>query len=81
MDDQGPAAYRTVLAAVGRLPELGIDPFEVRVVGAGDAMAQAAMSATKPKPHPGMIRFNDSSLSGVSVDGAYIYPPLPMPAA
>ena len=28
-----------------------------------------------PKPYSGMTRFGGSSLGGISVDGAYIYPP------
>jgi hypothetical protein len=88
VDRQGQAAaYRTVYTAIQRMPELGIEPFEVRLVGTDDAMAKAAMEAIRPrmasgpfavpnpKPYPGLTRFGGASLGGVSVDGVYIYPP------
>lgn len=83
------AAYRTVHRVIRGTPDLWIDPFEVRVIGANNSLAVAAIEATKPKiptstfavknpnpkPYPGMTRFEGSTLGGVSIDGAFIYPP------
>jgi len=90
VDEQGPAAaYRVVGPVVDSMPELGIDPFAVKVVGLNDSMTTAAQAVIRPrisdspfavqnpKPYPGITRFGGSTLGGVSVDGAYIYPPLP----
>lgn len=88
VDEQGrAAAYRIILNAIRQMPDLWIDPFEVRVVAMKDAMTQAALDATKPripdspfavknaKPYPGMTRFYGSTFGGVSVDAVNIYPP------
>jgi hypothetical protein len=69
------------------MPDLWIDPFEVKVIGMKDTMTRAALDATKPKipdssfgaqnakPYPGMTRFYGSTFGGVSVDAVSIYPP------
>jgi hypothetical protein len=88
VDEKGPAtAYRFVFGVLRQIPDLWIEPLEVRVVGLNDSLAQAALAVTKPqaadspfavrnlKPYPGMTRFGGSVLGGVSIDGAYIYPP------
>ncbi len=88
VDKEGPAAaYRAVLPVVESMPELGIDPFAIKVVGVDDSMAAAAREVIRPKipdspfavrnpkPYQGMTRFGGSTLAGVSIDGAYIYPP------
>ncbi len=92
VDVQGPAAaYRIVLPIIESAPELGIDPFAVKVVGVDDSMAAAAREVLSPRLfqnpltqsprlHSGMIRFGGSELAGVSIDGAYIYSPY-QPAA
>jgi hypothetical protein len=93
VEEKGPAtAYRFVYSVLRQISDLWIDPLDVRVVGLNDSLAQAALAVTKPKivdspfavrhpkPYPGMTRFGGSVLGGVSIDGAYIYPP-PQPAA
>jgi len=88
VDDKGPtAAYRLVHRFLREKLDLWIDPLEVRVVGLNDSLAKAASELTRPKvpdspfavrnpkPYPGMTRYGGSTLGGVSIDGAYIYPP------
>ena len=88
MDEQGPTvAYRHVFDVMRKMPDLWIDPFEVRVVGLNDSLVQAALAVTQPKTpdspfavrnpksYPGMTWFGGSTLGGVSIDGAYFYPP------
>jgi len=88
VDDKGPAvAYRIVLGILRKTPDLWLDPFEIRVVGLNDSLTEAVLAAIKPKvpaspyaawnpkPYPGMTRFGETTLGGVSMDGAYIYPP------
>jgi hypothetical protein len=86
--EKGPlAAYRFVFDVVRQIPDLSIEPLEVKVIGLNDSLAQAALALTKPtaadsssalrnrKPYSGMTRLGGSVLGGLSVDGAYIYPP------
>jgi hypothetical protein len=88
VDDKGPAvAYRLVHGILRKMPDLWIDPFEIRVVGLNDSLTEAALAITLPKvpnspyaarnpqSHRGMTWFSGSTLGGVSIDGAYIYPP------
>ena len=94
VDAKGPTpAYRHVFDVLRKTPGLWIDPFEVKVLGVNDSLTEAALAVTKPKvpmspfaarnpkPYPGMTRFGGSTLGGVSIDGAYIYPPPQPPAS
>jgi len=81
------AAYRLVHDVLRKMPDPWIDPLDVKVVGLNDSLTEAALAVTKPKaptspyavrnpkPYPGMTRFGGSTLGGVSIDGAYFYPP------
>ncbi len=88
VDDKGPAeGYRHVYGVMRAHPDPWIEPLEVRVLGLDDSLTQAVLSVIRPKvpappfavqapkPYPGMTRFGGSSLGGMSVDGAVIYPP------
>jgi len=87
VDEKGPAAgYRLVQQILRNSEDLWIDPLEIKVLGKNDSMADAAVSLVQPRissgpfavpsprPYPGMTRFGGSSLGGIEVDGAYIYP-------
>lgn len=87
-DEKGPqAAYRHVFELLRTLPEVWIDPFEIRLLGSNDSLTATAVAATAPrpatgpfaaqpkKPYPGMTRYGGSSFGGMSVDGVKIYPP------
>jgi hypothetical protein len=87
-DEKGHAAtYRIIHNMIRQMPDLWIDPFEVRMIGMKDAMTRAALDATKPKipdspfavqnakPYPGMTKFYGPTFGGVSVDAVSIYPP------
>lgn len=87
VDENDPkAAYSRVFDVMRKMTDLWIDPFEVRVIGMNDSLTNAVLAVIKPKipdspfavrnpkPYPGMTRFGGSTLGGVSIDGAYIYP-------
>ena len=87
VDDKGPAAaYRVVHGVLRKMPDLWIEPFDIRVIGLKDSLTEAALAVVEPKaqqspyavlnpkPYPGVTRFRGNTLGGVSVDGAYIYP-------
>ena len=87
VDGNGPrVAYGRVFDVMQKMTDVWIDPFEVRVIVINDSLTQGALAAMKPKvlnspfavrnpkPYPGMTRFGGSTLGGVSIVGAYIYP-------
>jgi hypothetical protein len=87
VDDKGPAvAYRLVHGILRKMSDLWIEPLDIRVFGLNDSLTEAALAATQPKvsnspyagrnpmPYPGMTWFGGTTLGGVSIDGAYIYP-------
>jgi hypothetical protein len=85
VDDKGPApAYRLVHGTLRKMPDLLIDPFEIKVLGLSDSLAQAASALIKPSvpdspyavhnPRRFPTRFGGSTLAGISMDGGYIYP-------
>jgi hypothetical protein len=89
VDENGArAAYRFVHDVMRKLPDVWIDPLDIKVVGLNDSMTEDVLDVTKPnipnspyavrnpKPYPAMTRFGGSSLGGVEIDGAYIYPPM-----
>ncbi len=88
VDEFGPGdSYRLIHSVLRDAPEWGIDPFSVFVLGKNNQMAKAAEEILKPKvatgqfaipnpkPYRGMTRYGGSSLGGIRIDGAYIYPP------
>ena len=94
VDDKGPSvAYRHVYGILRKTPDLRIDPLEIRVVGLNDSLTEGVLAVLKPKipaspyavrnpkPHPGMTWFGGETLGGLSIDGAYIYPPLQLGAS
>lgn len=93
-DDPGPvAAYQTVHRLIRLRPDLGFDPFDIRLIGMDDPMTRSAVAATKsrvaagpfavpnPKPYTGMTRYGGSTFGGISVEGVLIYPPIQPSAA
>ncbi|HEV8058244.1 MAG TPA: hypothetical protein VGP68_00095 [Gemmataceae bacterium] len=88
VDDHGAkAAYLHVFDLLRKTLDLWIEPLDIKVIGLTDSLADAAMQlrnsmfanrvspVSNPKFLQRMTRFDGSSLGGVSVDGAYIYPP------
>ena len=50
VDDKGPAAaYRLVYGLLRTMPDLWIDPLEIRVVGLNDSLTEAVLAAIKTK--------------------------------
>lgn len=93
VDDKGPAAaYRLVHRVLRSMPNVLIEPLEIRVVGLNDSVTEAVLALIKPKvpsspyavrnpkPYPGMTSFDGPTLGGLNIDGAFIYPPSPAPS-
>jgi hypothetical protein len=52
-----------------------LDPQEVKVISPTDPIAKDVRDLYRRYPGPMPIRFGGTSLGGMPVEGAYIYPP------
>lgn len=60
--------------AAGQIPWLNM--FQVKLVSSSDRVARDAIRIRDRYPTPVPTRYQGSSLGGLAIDGAYIYPPL-----
>ncbi len=69
-------AYGEVLRRLshGQVPWLSA--FQVKLVNSSDRVARDAIRIRDRYPTPVPTRYQGSSLGGLAIDGAYIYPPL-----
>jgi len=82
VDRQGPLkAYRRINAVIAELPQesFGIDPFEIKVVGAADAVGKAILSARESSGGRLPSWFRGNRLGEVEIDAAYLYEPAGLP--
>lgn len=80
-DDNFDVAYGEVLRVSDMLRDPWFDPFRVKLIGADDPLAKAALEMLKKYPGPVATTFGGKMLGGVYVDEMYIYPsPLPVSA-
>jgi len=80
-DDNFDVAYGEVVRIAGQLRDPWFDTFQVKLAGANDPIAQAALDIQRRYPGRIPTRFHGKTLGGMSVDEVYIYPPpIPVPA-
>jgi hypothetical protein len=73
-------AYGEVLRLAGKMQSIYLDPFRVKLIGADDSLAKAAVEIHRRFPGRTATRFGGKTFGGISVDEVYIYPsPLPTP--
>ena len=78
-DDNFDVAYGEVLRIAGQLRDPWFDAFQVKLIGANDPLAQAALDIQRRFPGRMPTRFHGKTFGGVSVDEAYVYPsPIPV---
>jgi hypothetical protein len=81
-DDNFDVAYGEVLRIAGELRDPHFDPFQVKVLGADDPLAKAALDIQRRYPGPLAARFHGQTFGGLSVEEVYIYPAnIAVPAA
>ena len=73
-DDNFDVVYGEVLRIAGQLRDPWFDPFQVKVIGANDPLAQAALDIQRRFPGRMPTRFHGNIFGGVSVDEVYVYP-------
>jgi hypothetical protein len=70
------AAYGEVLRRMSGKKGPWLDPFQIKLVNTSDRIAQEAIEIRDRYSTPLPTRYGGSSLGGLSVEGAYIYPPV-----
>jgi hypothetical protein len=77
VDEKGiAAAYRALSTARRGMEELWVDTFEVKLVGADKPITKDVLRAFGRHPGRMPLRYFGPPLGDVSVEEAYIYPPL-----
>ncbi len=77
------AAYHRMTPTIRQIQAEGawIDPFEVKVIAPSAPLGEAIADIHRRYPGRLATRYGGPSLGGMSIDGAYIYPPVSSPAA
>lgn len=69
-------AYGEVLRRLSGKRSQWLDPFQIKLVNSSDPIARDAIQIRDRYPAKIRMRYQGSSIGGMSIDGAYIYPPL-----
>lgn len=70
------AAYRRIGPVIRRTPvPLWVDPMEFKVVAPDSAVGKAIREIAGRRPGPVLTPYGSVRLGGLSIDGAYVYPP------
>jgi hypothetical protein len=73
-EDNFDIAYGEVVRITGQLRDPWFDPFQVKLIGASEPLAQAALEMQQHFPGRMPTRFHGKTFGGLSVDEVYIYP-------
>jgi hypothetical protein len=73
-EDNFDVAYGEVLRIAGQLRDPLFDPFQVKLIGANDLLAQAALDIQRRFPGGIPTWFHGKTFGGRSVEDVYIYP-------
>lgn len=69
-------AYGEVLRRIKRWRSPWLDPFQIKLVNTSDPIACDAIRIRDRTPTPLPTRYGGSSIGGLNIDEAYIYPPI-----
>src|SRR4051812_10810904 len=69
--DQG---YREVLRLAGRMPDPGLDPFQVKLIPSDAPLARASLEIRRRFPGSRPTRLGHKYLGGIVAEEVYIYP-------
>jgi hypothetical protein len=78
VDEKGPlGAYRRVNALLRQMPQpFSVHSLDVKLIGPTEPIAEGIQDMHRRYPAKSPIHLGETQLNGVSIDGAYIYPPL-----
>ena len=81
-DDNFDVHYGEVLRIAGQLRDPLFDPFQVKLIGADNPLAKAALDISRRFPSPVANRFRGRVFGGLPVEEVYVYPsPIAVPTA
>jgi hypothetical protein len=79
-DENFDVGYGEVLRIADELHDPWFDPFQVKLIGADDPLAKAALALRQRFPGRRPARAFDQAFGGESIEEVYVYPsPLPAP--
>jgi hypothetical protein len=73
-DDNFDVAYGEVARIAREIQEPWFDPFQVKVIGLEDSLAQAALEVKRRHGGRGPTRLHGQAFGGVTVDEVHVYP-------
>lgn len=68
--------YGEVIRLAGKMQDPNFDPFQVKLVGTDDPMARAVLEIQRRYAGKVPTRYRGYQLGGVSIEEAYLYPPI-----
>ena len=75
-DDNFDVAYGEVLRRVGTNKNQWLDAFQVKLLNSADPLAAKIIEIRDRYPLKTATRYNGSSIAGMAIGGAFIYPPI-----
>ena len=75
-DSNTHAAYGEVLRTLSGKKSKWLGPFQIKLVNTSHPVAQDAIEVRERFPAPIITRFGGTSIGGMSIHGACIYPPV-----
>jgi len=69
-------AYGEVLRRIGSNRNQWLDAFQIKLLNSSDPLAAEVVEIRNRYPLTIPTRYNGSSIAGLAIDGAYIYPPI-----
>ncbi len=69
------ADYREMARVEREMDDPNLSQSRVRLIGAGEPLARAALELQRPPPRRPLTWYKGSPFGNISVEGAYLYPP------
>jgi len=73
-DDNIRAAYGEVLRRISKYKNQWLDPVQIKLLNCADPLAAKVIEIRDRYPLKTPMRYNGTSIAGLAIDGAYIYP-------
>ena len=75
-DENMRAAYGEVLQRLGNKRNQWLDPFQIKLLNSSDPLVTEVIEIRDRYPRKNPTRYSGSSIAGLAIAGATIYPPI-----